>query len=166
MNAFLLIFVGLSPLLVSMANALETQVELVQIVSLCDLRLSPLASVWARQSLNQFLFILMFLPCPFKLFRHGDRTPIQSYPTDQYTESTWERYGGFGQLTQAGMHRHFDYGRFLRDRYRKFLNKTYNRNRVYIRSTDYDRTLMSAYSMLSGLFEPESYQIWNEDLKW
>jgi lysosomal acid phosphatase len=63
------------------------------------------------------------------------------------------------------MKRHFDFGKSLRSKYNQ-LNEIYNRNRVYVRSTDYDRTLMSAYSLLSGLFEPKDYQIWNNDIKW
>jgi len=38
--------------------------------------------------------------------------------------------------------------------------------KVHIRSTDYDRTLMSAYSNLAGLFPPEKSQVWNDDLLW
>ena len=37
------------------------------------------------------------------LFRHGDRSPVMAYPTDPYNETTWAKYGGFGQLTQTGI---------------------------------------------------------------
>ena len=42
----------------------------------------------------------------------------------------------------------------------------YNKNQVTARSTNYDRTLMSTYSLLSGLFEPHGFQQFDENLKW
>lgn len=37
---------------------------------------------------------------------------------------------------------------------------------LYSRSTDLDRTLMSAEALLSAVFPPSGEQIWNEDIKW
>jgi len=99
------------------------------------------------------------------VFRHGDRTPVQNYPLDPHNETIWAKYGGYGQLTQLGMRQHFEYGQFLRNRY-SFLDKIYSRNRVNVISTDFDRTIMSAQSLLSGLFEPVDYQKWSKDMNW
>lgn len=64
--------------------------------------------------ISYFLFLLLDLsfslaaPVDTKLdlvqilFRHGDRSPVMAYPTDPYNETTWSKYGGFGQLTQIG----------------------------------------------------------------
>ncbi|KAF4793184.1 hypothetical protein TURU_113439 [Turdus rufiventris] len=101
--------------------------------------------------------------CP-QLFRHGDRTPIVNFPTDLHKESEWPQ--GFGQLTKTGMQQLFELGQYMRKRYSSFLNSTYNRQEFYIQSTDYDRTIMSAQSYLSGLFPPTSSQIWNPELLW
>ncbi|XP_048807271.1 prostatic acid phosphatase-like isoform X2 [Lagopus muta] len=60
----------------------------------------------------------------------------------------------------------FELGQYTRKRYSNFLNSTYNRKEFYIQSTDYDRTIMSAQSYLSGLFPPTSSQIWNPELLW
>ncbi|XP_074483486.1 lysosomal acid phosphatase [Sebastes fasciatus] len=98
------------------------------------------------------------------LFRHGDRSPIKAYPTDPYQESSWPQ--GFGQLTQDGMRQHLDLGQFLRNRYKGFLNESYDRHEILVRSTDYDRTLMSAEANLAGLYPPAGQQVFTKTLQW
>ncbi|XP_015610426.1 prostatic acid phosphatase [Cephus cinctus] len=99
------------------------------------------------------------------LFRHGDRTPLNPYPTDPYkNESLWPV--PFGQLTNLGRHRHLLLGRWLRNRYEHLLPDTYSLYDIYVRSTDVDRTLMSAEANLAGLYPPKDKQIWDNDIKW
>ncbi|KAL3862394.1 hypothetical protein ACJMK2_008363 [Sinanodonta woodiana] len=100
------------------------------------------------------------------LFRHGDRSPTHAYPYDIHTEDEWPQ--GFGQLTTRGMYQEYSMGQFLHERYvrTKFLHSSYKRAEVYVRSTNIDRTLMSAYSVLAGLFPPDSTQEWSQTLNW
>ena len=101
------------------------------------------------------------------MFRHGVRSVLLKYPNDT-KETLWKKYGGLGQLTPVGMKQLYNYGAFLKQKYHGFLNPTYDRTRVFARSTDYDRTLQSCYSFLSGLFKPNSDQNWApvDDLNW
>ncbi|XP_069568966.1 lysosomal acid phosphatase [Brachyistius frenatus] len=98
------------------------------------------------------------------LFRHGDRSPVRSYPTNPHRESDWPQ--GFGQLSQEGMKQHYDLGGFLRSRYGALLNESYDRHQISVRSTDYDRTLMSAEANLAGLYPPRGRQVFTDNLIW
>ncbi|XP_046387697.1 prostatic acid phosphatase-like [Ischnura elegans] len=99
------------------------------------------------------------------VFRHGDRTPVEAYPNDPYKNSSlWPV--GWGQLTNEGKRQHYALGQFFRRRYGKFLSPLYSKDEVHVRSTDVDRTLMSAESNLAGLYPPQGNQIWEEGITW
>lgn len=46
------------------------------------------------------------------------------------------------------------------------MNETYSKDEVYVRSTDVDRTLMSALSNLAGLYPPINDDVWDENIPW
>ncbi|XP_046356224.2 prostatic acid phosphatase-like isoform X1 [Haliotis rufescens] len=100
------------------------------------------------------------------LFRHGDRSPTHVYPTDPYQEDSWPQ--GFGQLSKVGMQQMYEVGQFIRTRYvgAGFLTANYTNTEIRVQSTDIDRTLMSAYCVLTGLYPPEGSQVWNGTLPW
>lgn len=84
------------------------------------------------------------------IVRHGDRTPTKDLSTSAYV---WKE--GLGQLTPTGMRQEYELGKKLRHRYvhdYRLLPPHYDNNTLYVCSTDYDRTLMSAESILLGLY--------------
>ncbi|XP_046583107.1 prostatic acid phosphatase-like [Haliotis rubra] len=100
------------------------------------------------------------------LFRHGDRTPTHAYPNDPHQKDTWPQ--GWGQLTQVGMRQEYELGQYLRQRYvdSGFIHGNYTADEIHILATYKDRAIMSAYSMLAGLFPPAGDQIWNPAIPW
>ncbi|KAF4020600.1 hypothetical protein G4228_012492 [Cervus hanglu yarkandensis] len=69
-------------------------------------------------------------------------------------------------VTLLGMAQHYELGEYIRKRYENFLNESYKHEQVHVRSTDIDRTLMSAMTNLAALFPPEGISIWNPSLPW
>ena len=87
--------------------------------------------------------------------RHGSRAPTNSKlcPWDQ--DGRWDN--NWGELTSVGMRMHFLLGRELRQRYvinQPTFGPEFNGTEIYVRSTDFNRTIMSAQSQLMGLFPP------------
>lgn len=109
------------------------------------------------------IFISLILAFPYQLeaaneklvfaldlIRHGDRTSFNDLPNSPHT---WEE--GKGQLTAIGMQQAYQLGLKLNQRYRvdnQLLSTNYQAQSIYIRSTDYDRTMMTAESVLMGLY--------------
>ncbi|EDV44076.2 uncharacterized protein Dana_GF16215, isoform A [Drosophila ananassae] len=99
------------------------------------------------------------------IYRHGDRTPVDPYPTDPWNNRKyWPT--GWGQLTNLGKQEHYELGKWLRNRYSSILNTRYSNENIFVQSTDVDRTLMSAQSNLAGLFEPVGDDVWNPEINW
>jgi len=99
------------------------------------------------------------------VFRHGDRTPCNFYPNDPHKDrSEWPV--GPGQLTAKGKRMHFHLGKWLRKRYSHLLGPDYSETEVWVRSTDIDRTLMSAQANLAGMFPPTEAMRWLDNFPW
>uniref|UniRef100_A0A8D0KQT1 acid phosphatase n=1 Tax=Strix occidentalis caurina TaxID=311401 RepID=A0A8D0KQT1_STROC len=102
--------------------------------------------------------------CFTAVFRHGDHTPQEFFPTDQHKEVA--RQQGYGQLTKLGIQQQYELGQYMRRRYSYFLSVVYKQCEIYVQSTDCDHTLMSAQASLAGLYPPTQGQIWNPRILW
>lgn len=88
------------------------------------------------------------------IIRHGDRTPGIDIPSSPYP---WKE--GLGQLTPVGMRQEYNLGKKFRARYVNnyhLLSENYTTGTIYVRSSDFDRTLMSAESLLLGFYPSNS----------
>lgn len=86
------------------------------------------------------------------LIRHGDRTPASEIPNSPYH---WQ--GGLGQLTEKGITDEIKLGKKLREKYVNhfhLLPDNYKPGSIYVRSTSIRRTIISAKSLLLGLYPP------------
>ena len=99
------------------------------------------------------------------LFRHGDRSSIKPFVFNGYNPyEVWP--DGLGQLTQQGIEQHFLLGKWLRNEYRDFMKPNYNVSTFHMRSSDIDRSLMSAQAMMAGFFYDSDSSLSKYGLKW
>lgn len=85
------------------------------------------------------------------IYRHGDRSPIKSYKSSIHNVTNFWKDGP-GQLSEKGAEGEYELGVYLRNRYNGFLPARYNLNDIYVRSTNIDRALMSASSVLAAIY--------------
>lgn len=87
------------------------------------------------------------------MFRHGARAPEGGLDEDSK-----DIFGNFwnspGELTEVGMRMQYLLGRKNMLHYADFLPDSWDPNYFYVKSTDYNRTMMSVQSQLNGMFPP------------
>lgn len=94
----------------------------------------------------------------FEMFRHGARSSWGSIGNDgkDVLGETWP--DGDGELTNVGKRQHYLLGSVTKEELvdTGYLSKDYNPHEIYIVSTDYNRTIMSAQSYLQGLYQADT----------
>lgn len=71
------------------------------------------------------------------------------------------KWVGKGLLTKLGRRQHYELGLKNRKRYSNFLNNEYDPREILIYSTNFSRTILSAESLLQGLYSNISYHNFN-----
>lgn len=92
------------------------------------------------------------------IFRHGDRTPVTTYPLDPYKNYNWPQK--YGQLTNNGKRRLYNLGKWFKMRYNNLTGNTYSRQHILVNSSGIDRTIMSAQCFLFGYYPADGYELW------
>lgn len=99
-------------------------------------------------------------------FRHGSRIPDEHELYRSHERYEYYKQIGFGRLTNAGKLKSYELGKALRNRYNDFLGEDFESDTVFIKSTDFERTKMTALLVLAGLFPPSEKDKWNDKLNW
>ena len=88
-----------------------------------------------------------------EMTRHGARAPIKGF-----LNVPWVKKQSLGELTPVGQRQHYNLGKIMALKYKSFFDQGLNNENYWIRSTDFNRTLMSAFSHMFGLTEELSGQ--------
>lgn len=100
------------------------------------------------------------------VFRHGDRTPADTFPTDPHINASLSPYG-WGHLTNDGKMRMYKTGAYLRTRYDALLGALYAPGSTRAQSTSSERAAASTALVLAALWPPSGTPLeWNPYLDW
>ncbi|BFF97119.1 prostatic acid phosphatase [Drosophila madeirensis] len=100
------------------------------------------------------------------VFRHGIRTPVDTYPNDPYLRDGFKPTG-WGHVTNSGKRELYEMGRWLNRRYSEFMGPYYRPDRLHAQATASPRAMMSLQTTLASMFEPKGTPMeWNKKLNW
>jgi len=100
------------------------------------------------------------------VFRHGPRTPADTYPTDPHVNQTFYPFG-WGHVTNNGKRELFNIGSWLRKRYGNFVGPYYRPESVHAQATGVARTHMTLATVLASFFPPKGTPMeWNTRYNW
>lgn len=83
-----------------------------------------------------------------EMARHGTRAPMKVV-----TERPWITEAGAGELTTVGERQRYNLGLQTKLRYPKFFTNTFRPEEYWLRSTFFNRTIMSAVAHAQALFD-------------
>ena len=89
----------------------------------------------------------------WKHFRHGARGPYIAVNPKTHLDFIGEVWNSLGELTPLGLRMHYLLGVSTKKAYSSFISEKYNPNELYIQSTNVNRTMISVYSFLKGLYD-------------
>jgi hypothetical protein len=91
------------------------------------------------------------------MFRHGARSWYANFPNEPIDPSIWDKYGGYGQLTSAGVKQMTQFGDYFRNYYEEEI--VFEQENVYAKSTNKSRNILSTKYFLDAIFGNNSIPI-------
>lgn len=95
-----------------------------------------------------------------ELWRHGARSAARDTYNQKYV-----RDNGPGNIIGNGMRMHYNLGRAIREKYKDNIFKNTNYTHYKVLTTTFQRTILSAYSHMMGLFPPGTGKTTSNDIK-
>ena len=111
--------------------------------------LNPKKNLRKNEILKEEKSKLLFV---WEQFRHGARGPWISVDPITGLDFIGEKWVGEGELTPLGIRMHYLLGVSMKKRYKNFLSEQFNPNEIFVISTDVNRTIMSSYAHLQGMY--------------
>ncbi|XP_055594300.1 lysosomal acid phosphatase-like isoform X1 [Uranotaenia lowii] len=124
------------------------------VVCLLFLSLTSSAPSWCDAASSFSSGSLRSLQMAILMFRHGDRSPITTYPTDPHKDYPW--IGGYVALQPKGIQHMYELGKSLRSRYGILLpdHGMYTKNTTLVVSSASERCVLSAQSLMASFYQP------------
>lgn len=72
----------------------------------------------------------------------------------------------FNVVCLLGLEQQYQLGHLIRSRYEGFLSDRYSPFEIYVRSSDYNRTLVSAQANLLAMYPPEDSELFTKKVRW
>ena len=85
-------------------------------------------------------------------FRHGAREPCSMIDKTTWIDYIGVQWKSEGELNSLGLRAHYLLGTATKNRYKEFLSQSFDTNEIFIISTDFNRTIISAMSNLQGIY--------------
>ena len=116
-----------------------------------------------------FALFIPYITCErlfvFEHFQHGARAPIKGVDPTTNKDLLKEEWNADGELTPSGLRMHYLLGAINQKKYSDFISSPPNMNDLLVYSTDSNRTIMSAYAHLQGMFNNTEEKLSDEQVE-
>ena len=100
----------------------------------------------------------------FEHFQHGARSPLKGVNPTTNKDLLNEEWNADGELTPSGLRMHYLLGTINQKKYSDFISFPPNLNELLVYSTDSNRTIMSVYAHLQGMFNNTEEKLSDEQV--